>query len=247
MLVAILGNLGSGKTLLSVINAYYSNLPIVSNFFIDFSNREIESFDLDRFLRADYQNCIILLDEAYNYLESRISGSELNRVMSYILFQFRKKNVTMYFTAQLFSTIDRRYRELCDMIIVAKSRDPTKKENFSYTITNFLITKKFVLDYEKASEFFTMYDTKEVILNHNPKLEFNLKSDTDKMSEITMIAEEVNQFYEKKNTLTRNMVKLYFTTHKLPSFLITEVYTQAKLLRDEKKEQKGKKIKKKKD
>ena len=243
MLITVLGNLGSGKTLFLVMNAYFSpKLDIVSNFKLKFENRPYIPFDLKKFLRCEYDNCIILLDEAYNYIESRISTNEINRIMSYMLFQSRKKNVTIYITAQLFSTIDRRYRELSDMIVTAENTS-----DFNYTINFGAKTKRFSISKENAKQFFDMYDTNEVIKLVDKKTTFDLKKGSDKMSEIELYALEIIEYYksEEIENVTRNLVDLYFTSKDYPKFLEKDTFTMIKLIKDrkssKKKSKKGKK------
>lgn len=242
MLITILGNLGSGKTLFMVINAFFSsNLPIVSNFKLNFGNKkEIEPFDLKKFIRAEYENCIILLDEAYNYLESRISSNELNRIMSYILFQSRKKNVTLYITAQLYSSIDKRFRQLTDMLIIAN-----KTNRFNYTITDFNSTKSFSITFEKAAQFYQMYNTNEIIQIQNKKIIFNNLTSENKMSEIQFLADEIIEFYKKDEitNITSNLVDLYCMSYEIPKFMVKPTFTAIKLKLDKiKKKSRKKKV-----
>lgn len=241
MLTTILGNLGSGKTLLMVILAYYADKPIVANFNIQFDDKEVEEFNLNRFLQADYENCVILLDEAYTYLESRISGSELNRIMSYILFQSRKKNVELYITAQLLSSLDKRYRELSDLFIIANPNEA----NFRYFMVFDNKEFQFALNKQKVTPFFSCYNTNEVIFTKNEKLLFDTKDSDDKLDEIEKHAKTIEDYYHKKkiNTITKDMVDLYIRTDKtIPEFLSKNIYTVIRLNAKEKKEKK--KIKK---
>lgn len=222
-LVSVLGNLGAGKTLFCVMVNYYSELPVVSNFRLAYDDRECEVFDLNTFLRAEYENCNIILDEAYNYLESRISQSELNRIMSYILFQSRKKNVTIYLTAQLFSTIDKRYRELSELLVIA-TKTPRK---YVYYLCDHDRVKKMYVGLDKAKEFYNYYDTNEVIFEHDERLEFRLKDSDAKFTDINGIVESVREHYNamKIKRITKDMVKLYFTLNGLPNFLVSDTYT----------------------
>jgi len=234
MLTSILGDLGAGKTLLTIMASYYSKLPIVSNFKVEIPNRECIEFDTHKFLKAEYENCIVIIDEAYNYLEARVSSRELNRQMSYILFQSRKKNVDIYITAQLFSTIDLRFRQLSDIIIYAL-RPNIPFCDFTYFIQNKLKVKKIRIKYEKAIPFFSYYDTNQVVFERDEKLDFTLKNGNQKEIQIEEYANEIMDYYEfdKGNKITSNMVKLYFTTHDLPKFLINEVYTVISLKKKE--------------
>jgi hypothetical protein len=242
MLITVLGNLGSGKTLFLVINAYYSKLPIVSNFALDFGNREIIPFDLNKFLRKDYSDCIILMDEAYNYLESRISATERNRIMSYFLFQSRKKNVLLYITAQLFSTLDRRYRELSDLIVVASNMD----EYFLYTIYIGSEVNEITISKEYTKLFYKMYNTKELIDNADEKMKYNLKVGQEKMINIEELANEVLDFYisEGLTKITRDMIEIYLEANDIENFYAKRIFTMLKIRKMKELNQKKRKIKK---
>lgn len=233
MLITILGNLGSGKTLFMVVISYFSQKPIVSNFEVKFSNRIIEKFNLNKFVQAKYENCIILLDEAYTYLESRVSANELNRIMSYILFQSRKKNVELYLTTQLLSTIDKRYRELSDVFIVAQ-RD--QNENFCYYITDKQKTVKLCLDYMKMLPFFELYDTNQIILTNNQKILFDTKDESQKDEEIEKQADIIEEFYNNEGltNITKSMVQLYAMKKGLPNFLVESIFATLKIRKKKK-------------
>lgn len=229
-LITILGDLGDGKTLLMLVLAYYENIPIVSNFNITLPDRKIENFDINKFIQAQYENCAILLDEAYVYLESRISGSELNQIMGYILLQSRKKNVHLYITAQMLSSIDKRYREMSDIYIIANRISI----DFSYTL---IMRKKGIIseiafDYEKFSLFFEYYDTNEVILTTNKKIIFETLPDEQKEVKIDEYATEIQQYYEQQylTNVTRSMVALYMRKHShIPKFLLDDIFASIKL------------------
>ncbi len=236
MLCTIIGNLGSGKTLLATILAYYSNLPIISNYSIEFPNKQIEEFNLNKFIRAEYSNCVIVMDEAYTYLESRISGSELNRIMSYILFQSRKKSVQMYITAQLLSSLDKRYRELSDMFIVANRIGV----NFQYFVLVGNQQSNFILKYENVLPFFDMYNTNEVILSTDKKILFDTQESADKLKEIEKYADEITEFYKERKikAITKNLVDLYATTNNVPKFLTKDIHSVIRMRENDKKREK---------
>lgn len=245
MLVTIAGGLGSGKTLLATVIAYYSKLDVYSNYQISFTHKKAQPFDLGKFIRAEYENCLIILDEAYTYLESRVSGSETNRIMSYILFQSRKKNVQLYLTCQLLSSIDRRYRELSDIFIIADRY----RLDFHYIIFHPSGNSEIFMNYDKMSNFFQFYNTNEVIGTTNTKLLFDIQDSAGKKEEIENFAHEIKEYYESEGSkrVTKSMINLYITTHNhIPSFLSDGIYTQLKLEK-EKEESKKKTIVKRKN
>lgn len=234
MLITILGNLGSGKTLLMVCLSYYSKLKVISNFQLSFIHKQCESFNLSMFLRCEYSDCIILLDEAYSYLESRVSGSELNRIMSYMLFQSRKKNVLLYITAQLLSSIDKRYRQLSDIFIIAER----KNLDFQYFVYFNNQVTSFILKFEKMLPFFDLYNTNEVISTTDNKILFDVKESNDKLEAIIEYTTEIKNYYYKKGikSITKNLIDLYITTHtNIPKFLAKEIHSYIQLEKSESK------------
>lgn len=156
-LTMIIGGLGAGKTLFSTILACNVSQPVYSNYKIDAPN--YHPFDLNQFLNGNYDNCLLLLDEAYVYLDSRLPGRLLNRVLSYVLFQSRKMGMEIIVTTQLYSTLDVRFRELADY--VTKARRTGK--GFQYRIKNVEtgIVKSFFLHEHYAGQFYNRFDTME--------------------------------------------------------------------------------------
>ncbi len=79
MLVIILGNLGSGKTFIMTLLTISDNREIWSNYKVNSKNyRKLDVVDL-----LDLpDNIILLMDEAYAWIESRVSSSTLNEYLS---------------------------------------------------------------------------------------------------------------------------------------------------------------------
>lgn len=83
MIVTYEGVMGSGKTLTAVALAcgehYQNGRKIISNIHLAFP---YQKFDMQYFLEhlQDQQlnNCVTLLDEAYQYLDARRSGGRAN-------------------------------------------------------------------------------------------------------------------------------------------------------------------------
>jgi len=170
MKISLIGNIGSGKTLFLAIIGKHSKREIFSNFQLNLPlYNELEIIDL-----LDLKNNIIVfIDEAYTWLESRTSMSTLNRYLSYIIFQSRKRNIDIYTTSQMFSSIDIRLRQQSDIIIECKRVN----NDFLYTFkdSNNRIISKFILPYNKAKKYFPIYDTYEIVEpNHKQSLEYNL-------------------------------------------------------------------------
>lgn len=202
MLIVILGNYGSGKTLLLTYFALKTKRKIFSNFKINTDNyNTLEVLDL-----LELPNNIdVFLDEAYTWLESRLSGKAINRYLSYILLQSRKRTLDIYCTAQLFSTIDVRFRHKSDIIIECHKF----KDGFHYKIFNRNTFKRkyFVLPFDLAKKYYSYYDTYEIVEPYEKaRLEFSLlSSDTNKLFKK---AKQIAKYIKPKLTrITHDSVK----------------------------------------
>lgn len=180
MLIIILGTMGSGKTLFATYFALKSKVPVLANYKIgDFEQisiderkflkwrKDCQELKIDEIFELPFKKCKVILDEAYAYIESRVSMSKLNLYFSYILFQSRKKGIDIILTAQLGGTLDNRFIELADMIVYSKQCKEGFKYGIWYKQTN---TIKIITIPEKlAQKIWNSYDTSEVV--EPPRLE----------------------------------------------------------------------------
>ena len=191
MLIAIIGAMGSGKTLLLVYLATKSEREIYSNFKINVPNyKPLEIIDL-----LDLKNDVdVYIDEGYTWLESRTSGSHLNRYLSYIVLQSRKRTIDILITAQLFSSIDVRFREQCDIIVKCKKI----KEGFKYSVlfVEKNVVRTFILRNKFAKKLFNTYDTYEIVEPHM-KEEMRLKLMESKPNELWKEIKEISDIVKK--------------------------------------------------
>lgn len=202
MLIVILGNYGSGKTLLLTYLSLKSKRDIYSNFKLNI--KKYNSLDILDLLNLP-NNIDVYLDEAYTWLESRLSGKAINRYLSYILLQSRKRTIDIYCTAQLFSTIDVRFRNKSDILVKCRKC----KDGFHYRFFNLntFKNKYFVLLFDKAKKYYKYYDTYEIVEPfEKARLEFSLLlSDTNKLfKKATQIAKIIKP---KLNRITHDSVK----------------------------------------
>lgn len=157
-LVLIDGRIGNGKTLYLVYKATRLQKPIYSNFLLDLPN--FHALHIYDFPDLPY-NINVFIDEGYVLSDSRSSMSKLNKYMSYIYNQSRKKGMNIFITTQLASAIDFRFRDQATHTV----RCIKRKSGFIYRIknqTNGIIRRKF-LSNEKAIPYFKIYDTLEIV------------------------------------------------------------------------------------
>ena len=204
LLICILGNTGAGKTLLLVYFSTKIKRQIQSNFNIKIANyNKLKLVDLINLPT----NSDIFIDEAYTWVESRVSSKHLNRYLSYIVFQSRKRTIDIYITAQMFSTIDKRFRHQSDILISCQN---IKNKGFKYRIFNRRNNSlsEFILPFKKAEKLYKLYDTYQIIEPYEQsKLEFTLlQSDTELLYKKS---KKIAKFLKNKvKKITHNSVKL---------------------------------------
>lgn len=172
----IYGLVGSGKNVISMCDLYFTpkEVPIYTNFKTTLKNAQlIEPEEVFEVFEEDTKTPIVKLvtDEAYSWFESRGSGfSDLNRFLSYLMCQSRKRGLNWYSIAQLRGTLDLRWRGQEDLVIYAKQRKldsaGNSTDDFHYALMKAgkIITGKMLYEDVKNLGIFEMYDTKQVIL-----------------------------------------------------------------------------------
>ena len=161
MLISAIGDVGSGKTLLATYLASKDERPIYSNYKIKLPNYH----DLKpEILSVINTSSLIIIDEAYTWLESRLSGRDINLYSSYILFQSRKRGLDIILTDQLDITIDVRYRMMTNFLVFCQQTE----RGFEYTFQKMsrLLSyrpKKKMMPFSVAEKIYPLYDSWELI------------------------------------------------------------------------------------
>jgi hypothetical protein len=223
MLVLIEGTYGSGKTLLATKAALSSDVPVLSNFKLNVPLYE----PLDLSELADIKRkCLVILDEAYVYLESRTSGRDVNRYMSYMLFQSRKRGIDFILTEQLNTTIDVRYRDMTDLTIRAKRHG----DDFTYSIYHpgevyggtWVLTKKL------AEKLFPLYDTTETVETpQDMGKELSMVDPANVQKVILKIIDDLEN-EGPLDTWSKPMIADYALEHRYPKKYVDLVYSRIK-------------------
>lgn len=141
MIIGFFGNVRQGKTLSAVLELYRyykGGYKIYSNTGLSFPH---EMLNLDYILDIVEQdldipdNSVFFIDEITVWLDSRVSGSKRNRVISYFLLQTGKMGentdygLILLYTAQFTHLIDKRLRSVTDIAIECEKiilKDNTK-------------------------------------------------------------------------------------------------------------------------
>ena len=222
MLIMITGGLGTGKSLFLTIIATHTKKKVISNFKL---HTKYEKFDMHKFMEGKYEDAVILLDEVYQYIDSRNSMKDMNRFFSYVLFQSRKKDLQIYIASQLARSIDVRYRALTDIRIkCSKSR-----EGFQYTLFNPNMpneSRVALLPLQNCAPYFKLYDTNEIIMETEHQNKMKYMSNEDILKILKKIGRECiieyKKEYRKNNPnkkrikqITRPFVKIWAMEHNI--------------------------------
>lgn len=187
MIIGILGNLSSGKTLLAIKLIYDElkknpNKKIFSNIKLNFKYEHIDFESLVSNIinnSSMFFNSIVLADELHLLAESRRSSSDLNLTITKFITQLGKLNCIMIYTSQIFSQVDVRLRELTDILVfcerVSENLEPLflksriVKEKI-YIRCELLIKRYGGIKYTSVKfvfnpqEYYGLYDTREVVM-----------------------------------------------------------------------------------
>lgn len=174
------GGLGSGKTLrLSCIlyELYKEGWKVFANYDLGFPFTKINPLDLINGLFDDeLDNAVVGMTEAYTFLDSRYSGSESSRYLTYFLLQTRKRKIKFLYDAQLLGSVDIRLRGItnriyeCHKLVKDKEKDKEDIDNvigFIYHVMDDDGTEYYEsLTIEDAKKYFDMglYNTKDILL-----------------------------------------------------------------------------------
>jgi len=117
VLIAFVGELGSGKTLALTYLAWRNfnkGQKIYANYTLAFVHTFIETLEQIDGMEEGF----FAADELWSWLDSRLSSSKRNQTVNAILLKSRKRGINIGFTAQHFSQIDKRVRNITDFIAI---------------------------------------------------------------------------------------------------------------------------------
>lgn len=160
MLIGIVGELGTGKTLtltyLLLRDKIKYNRYIVTNYWTAFSDRIIRHpMDIEY-----VSDCSLGLDELWLWLDSRMTFSNTNRVLANILRRSRKVGVDVYFTTHNIRNIDYRLRQVVDLWVVPEYVSP---DRCYYKIVDPINMVPLARKWFVPKYIFPLYDTEEIV------------------------------------------------------------------------------------
>lgn len=172
MIVGIIGDRGSGKTLYMVKEAltnYKRKRQVIANFhLVNFPKikgcKKPELLDMSFItdFKKQLHNICLLIDEIYIYIDSRNSASKQNRIWSYFFNQTRKRDVDLYYSTQFFHQVDKRLRSNTELFIFPSiiKVDGVMYIKIKVCKRNGKVIKLFAF---KGNDYFKYYDTDEII------------------------------------------------------------------------------------
>lgn len=120
MFIGFTGSLGSGKTLSMTFWGRYLasrlHMPVYSNYKTSFS-QQIDSWDY----LTSITNGVVLLDELHITFDSRLWSNTAKR--THFLLQTRKKNLCVMYTTQHISQVDKRIRNISDIVCLCEKKN----------------------------------------------------------------------------------------------------------------------------
>jgi len=172
MIIGIIGEMGSGKTLSTVYlasilkNKGYNIISNMKNFKLNddllYNPNMLKELDTKK-------KYLIIIDEIYVYADSRRSASKKNLLLSYLLFQSRKRNLDIIYTAQKFTSIDIRIRNLTNLFILPHyygiiNNNILIQWNIAKNVEqNKYITPEKTIKLKLNPKIFNLYNTYEII------------------------------------------------------------------------------------
>lgn len=133
MLMTVEGRLGSGKTLTAttfvVLDYLEAGRHIVSNYHlkgVPFTFLDYELFLSYMKNDKELKNTSVVLDEAYLFVDSRMSQTGFSKLMTYFVMQTRKRDVDLYVTTQQYENVDIRLRRNTDIRALCRFNKSTQ-------------------------------------------------------------------------------------------------------------------------
>ena len=221
-LFSFLGDVGTGKTLMATIMAIHDPRPIYANYEI-----KVDSYHelFPETLNTLREPSIVVLDEAYTWIESRCSGTPIHRYMSYILFQSRKRGMDIILTDQIDGVIDTRYRQMINYNILCELLPDIGFEYlvFKKSILGYHEPMPFIMPFEIAELFYQYYDTHEIISSIDEELMYKVSThQDDTVEKVDAIADKIIVLSQGRK-LTKGVVADFCLRNDYPRFMVNLV------------------------
>jgi hypothetical protein len=228
MLVNFVGDVGSGKTLFTTGLALNETRQVLANYELKIPN--YVKLKPEMLFDEKLPPSLVILDEAYAWLESRKSGTPMPIYMSYILFQSRKRFIDILMTDQLEGTIETRYRQMLNWRVECNEE---KGLGFSYYFFKrarggFLGPFRYFLPLQNAEKIFPFYNTLEIIDPMDKELIYKISEDKQETVDVVdSIVEEILSKFPL-NAVKKAVIADYCLRNKHPHYLVELVFNRIK-------------------
>jgi hypothetical protein len=220
-LVLIRGPLGAGKTMLAAGLTRGDPRPVLANFHIEHPHfRELEPEDLHDIRKPT----LVIIDEAYTWLEARLSGKPVTIYLGYIMFQARKRGMDIILTCQLGSTIDKRFRAMATLIIDCRREGDWFIYTFHHPGKRSL---SFGLHVTQAQQFWKYYDSYAPVDPIDDELLYKVTSQEKRLSKVDATVDDMLKV-AKPEQWTQGTVEAYLQENHLPHAEAKSVYNRIK-------------------
>ena len=142
------------------------DIIVTANYLIKIDNFKFFSVDeLIKLIKAiesgeepELTNTILILDEIWAYLESRMGKSKVERLITYFIMQSAKVDVQIIYTAQLDGMADTRLRNQPNIVKIIANNDFEEYFHYTWLTDKGVIHKR--LSHKNAEKYiFPLYDT----------------------------------------------------------------------------------------
>ena len=134
---------------------------VYANFWVEFG----ELIDMSKLLDFKYDDCEILLDEAYGLADSH-KVSKVNDNISEVIHQSRKRSVDVFFATQLQGDLYTRVRNSAHRKVLCMNMNTEEEPVLRYYIMNQYDELLNILEFdtETVRSGYHLYDTEEIIM-----------------------------------------------------------------------------------
>jgi len=166
-IIAFVGQLGAGKTLAMTYMTINNHLILGKTIYSNYHLKRVPYIPVTSLSQIDeMRDGIFSADELWSWVDSRTTRSKSNRMISKIALVARKRGVDILYTAQNFHQMEKRIRDITNIVIKPVLNGPN-------TICTMLLYDRLEIDDQRPKPFkilkfyapaiFNLYDTREEI------------------------------------------------------------------------------------
>lgn len=183
-ITGILGRRGDGKTLFMTALAKMdadSGRKVFANYHLKGMDYEYISLKQVAQLPSWLHDATVCIDEIQEGADAREIFKKGNKGITKLATQLRKRQITFYYTTQVFTMVDKRMREQTDYLIQVQKIQPENPTHFRVQIYD----REIPYETEMINDLifygvpiFDYYDTREVV-NFDPEAEEEQDEEAD--------------------------------------------------------------------